>query len=50
MGEPVEALSAGSDVTHGWFVWLAVSMVTNSHATGLEKTLIEVWLEIVGIV
>ena len=26
-------------VTHGWFVCPTVSMVTTSHATGLEKTL-----------
>ena len=27
-------------VTHGWFVCPTVSMVTTSHATGLEKTLL----------
>ena len=26
-------------VTHGWFVCPTVSMVTTSHATGLEKTI-----------
>ena len=47
MGEPAEALSAGSNgqmgdpvVTHGWFVCPTVSMVTTSHAPGLEKTLL----------
>ena len=25
--------------THGWFVCPTISMVTTSHATGLEKTL-----------
>ena len=30
-------------VTHGWFVCPTVSMVTTSHATGLEKTLLGVW-------
>ena len=28
-------------VMHGWFVCPTVSMVTTSHATGLEKTLLE---------
>ena len=27
-------------VTHDWFVCITVSMVTTSHATGLEKTLL----------
>ena len=27
-------------VKHGWFVCPTVSMVTTSHATGLEKTLL----------
>ena len=31
-------------VTHDWFVCPTVSMVTTSHATGLEKTLLQNFL------
>ena len=44
MGEPYQhdlMVRSGGDpfVMHGWFVCPTVSMVTTSHATGLEKTL-----------